>query len=379
MSKKFFEVFPTLEVEKRIKTLLDNTVVERVTSNRAKDMLRIYLVSDHLIQKEQLWQIEELIKKQLFPGTKMEIKFQEKFLLSSQYDLSNLMDEYKKSILLELEKYNHILHSMLKNAEISYPAPGRMKLCIKDIILYRQLQEEFLRIMEKIITERCGLNAILSIEYLPVTEEEYQKDQEELIRRKVAEISKNAILQETLEEQKLEETEQLASNASSQVLKEKQEGGKEKKEEEKPAYRRPQKKSDNPDVIYGKDFEDEAIPISDIIGEIGEVTIRGQIIAIEQREIRNEKTIVFFDITDFTDTMTIKVFTRNEQLEELMGEIKKEVFVKLKGIALIDKFDGELTIGSIIGIKKIKDFTSQRKDLSLKKRVETAIYITESF
>ena len=41
--------------------------------------------------------------------------------------------------------------------------------------------------------------------------------------------------------------------------------------ETKADYRRPQalKRSDNPDVIYGKDFEDDAMPISEVIGEIG--------------------------------------------------------------------------------------------------------------
>ena len=34
------------------------------------------------------------------------------------------------------------------------------------------------------------------------------------------------------------------------------------------------------------------------------------------------------------------------------------------------KFDGELTIASVTGIKKIGDFTVQREDLSPIKRVE---------
>ena len=140
MSKKFFEVFPTLEVEKRLKTLMDSTIVERVTSNRAKDFLRIYLTSDHLLQKEHLWEMEKLIKKQLFPANNMEIKIQEKFLLSSQYSLSHLVAEYKKSILAELENYHHILHSMFKNAKLTYPAPGKMELSRKDLTLYRDLQ-----------------------------------------------------------------------------------------------------------------------------------------------------------------------------------------------------------------------------------------------
>ena len=42
----------------------------------------------------------------------------------------------------------------------------------------------------------------------------------------------------------------------------------------------------------------------DLVGELGEVTIHGQITAFEQRDIRNEKSILIFDITDFTDSIT---------------------------------------------------------------------------
>ena len=37
------------------------------------------------------------------------------------------------------------------------------------------------------------------------------------------------------------------------------------------------KKSENPDVLYGRDFEDDFIELEKIEGEIGEVTVRGKI------------------------------------------------------------------------------------------------------
>ena len=44
--------------------------------------------------------------------------------------------------------------------------------------------------------------------------------------------------------------------------------------------------------------------------------------------------------------------------------------MRVKGVATIDKFDSELTIGSIVGIKKCADFTTVRMDTSVEKRVE---------
>ena len=112
------------------------------------------------------------------------------------------------------------------------------------------------------------------------------------------------------------------------------------------------------------------IELKTVTGEMGEITFRGQVISFDTREIRNEKTIVMFAVTDFTDTIMVKMFTRNDQLPDLLAEIKKGVFLKIKGVTTIDKFDGELTIASVTGIKKIGDFTVQREDLSPIKRVE---------
>ena len=49
---------------------------------------------------------------------------------------------------------------------------------------------------------------------------------------------------------------------------------------------------------------------------------------------------------------------------------KPGAFLKIKGVTTIDRYDGELTIGSVNGIKKIKDFTAVREDKSVEKRVE---------
>ena len=93
-------------------------------------------------------------------------------------------------------------------------------------------------------------------------------------------------------------------------------------------------------------------------------------ISFDTREIRNEKTIVMFAVTDFTDTIMVKMFTRNDQLPDLLAEIKKGVFLKIKGVTTIDKFDGELTIGSVTGIRKTSDFRVTRNDKYPEKRVE---------
>ena len=134
--------------------------------------------------------------------------------------------------------------------------------------------------------------------------------------------------------------------------------------------RMPYRKSENPDVLYGRDFEGETLEIHEIAGEIGEVVLRGKIIRVEKRELRSGSKMMIFDLTDFTDSITIKMFLREDQEADADEAIKQGKFIKLKGITTIDRFDGELTVGSITGIKKCEDFTTRRVDNAPVKRVE---------
>ncbi|MBQ9989742.1 MAG: PolC-type DNA polymerase III [Lachnospiraceae bacterium] len=387
MSKAFLEVFPTLQLNKRLQTMLENTTVERITGNRRRDFLRVYLSSDHLLEKELVWETEKEIMHQLFGRDRVTVKIQEKFSLSTQYTLENLLDIYKRSILDELEQYNHVLFSMVKNGKFIFADNRKVEIHLPDTVLYRDKGEELLTILEKILVERCGMDADLALVFEERQEEDFGREDREKIRRQVAAISRR--VDELAAYQKADQPEEGVKLSAAQEAKEgaiqkqaEQDAGaalekaspghgqREERRKERSEFKRALKRSDHPDVIYGKDFEEEAIPIADVIGEMGEVTIRGQIIALDTREIRNEKTIVIFDVTDFTDTMTIKLFCRNDQLEELLGEIKKGAFIKLKGLSTLDKFDGELTIGSLTGVKKIKNFTTERTDTSAQKRVE---------
>ena len=326
MGKTFLEVFPTLKLNTRLQTMLESTVVERVTSNRQKDFLRIYLYSDHLLEKELVQEAEKEIVQQLFPHERMQLKIQEKFSLSSQYNLENLIKIYLKSILLELEQYNHVLYSMVKHGEFSYPGENRLELTLPDMVLYQDKAEELIAILEKILVERCGMHAAISLTFCQREEADYGREDRERIRQQVAAISRRAegasgkedIKKDTDTSGELPGEEKAAAQTVNKTQKadfSSEEKGKFQRlaRGEKPDFKRALKRSDNPDVIYGKDFEDEAMPIVDIIGEMGEVTVRGQIIALDTREIRNEKTIVIFDVTDFTDTISVKLFLQPEQ------------------------------------------------------------------
>ena len=49
-------------------------------------------------------------------------------------------------------------------------------------------------------------------------------------------------------------------------------------------------------------------------------------------------------------------FRKNEQLPDILDGLKKGGFYRIKAVAMYDKFDHEISLGSVAGIKAITDF-----------------------
>lgn len=411
--KEFLDVFPQLKVEPQLEELLKTVKVRKVAVNPQKDCLRVYIVSSQWIQKKYIYDLEASIKEQFFQNAPLKVKIIEKFQLSCQYTPENFLAVYRPSILLELKQYSILEYNMFATADIRFSDPETMELLMTDSVIAREREHELIRVLEKIFCERCGFNLKVYPSYHQPVESKVRKNSELrimeearqiLLHSKVGQkqmgmVSANPGPEEGLPwdeggaavpaapngaQKDAGEGKTAASGKGMQPSSEKSGGNAGKNGGRyggKGSFQRGRfgdngggsrslKRSDNPDVLYGRDFDDDTITIDSISGEMGEVTIRGQVTSVEAREIRNEKTIYMFNITDFTDTITVKIFLHNEQVPEISGAIKKGVFLKLKGVTTIDKFDHEITIGSLAGIKKISDFTTSRMDNSPEKRVE---------
>lgn len=388
MSKAFREAFPTLKLEEELEGLLDTTEVTKISANHEHTHIRIYLRAKRLIFKKNIWKLEKAITEQIFQNRAIQVKIIESYELSEQYTPKSLIEVYKDSILDELNAYSVLEYNLLRTADMEFPEEDRLILTMDETIIAKTRTDEIIEFLEKVICERCGMNLKIFPQYRKPQESKYRKNSEEQIRQEVAGIVARTKLvmegksQETEEKEKTVETEEktktIAKTAGNRADTSKNGTNYAKpkqKFEKRGEFRRKfesdnGKKSMNPDVIYGRDFEEESMEIEKIDEPIGEVVIRGKILSVDTREIRNEKTIIIFSVTDFTDTIVLKIFARNDDVPELLKEISGGKFVRVKGVATIDKFDSELTIGSIVGIKKCADFTTVRMDTSVEKRIE---------
>ena len=410
--KIFFHVFPTLKVEEDIRILFADVEVKKITTNTRRDFLHVYIFSRHLIQKKQIRLMEQRIKDQLFGKVAVDVQIEEDYALSGQYTPEALMREYHDSIVMELSDVSVLAASMFSQAKIRYEEENVVCLELLDTIVSEGRKEEILNLLNRLFNERFHIPADIRVVYREPDGKGSREYDEQRIQQEI-----NAIFERRARQRGEyvpanggnaqdgadgEEGEAKASasgtsrGSSAAGTSGKGSGGSASRGGsdsggsgkgkgasgengkkgfgkggfKKKDFYRPVKIGDDPNLIYGKNFDDEPITLEQVVTEMGEITVHGKIINFDTREIRNEKTIIMFAVTDFTDTITVKMFARNDQLPEILGELKKGVFVKIKGVTTIDKFDGELTIGSVTGIKKIGDFTVSRKDLSPLKRVE---------
>ena len=376
MSKPFFEVFPTLKMNEELRMLLESVEVLKVATNSSREFIRVHLRSRHLIQKKEIYDLEKRIKDQMFARSLIRIEVQDQYELSEQYTPENLMELYWDSFLLELDDRSVVERNMLQSGTYEFEEENILCLTLTDTIVARGKKESLVGYLTDVFQNRFGRPVEIRVKYQEAKESSL-KHNEVRLQQEIDAICEHAasVQEEKARKQEEKEAKQEKKEAAKGGAKASVSGETNGKKAfygrgKRDGYGFGKRSSDDPNLVYGRDFEEEAIELRQVVTEMGEITIRGKVISFDTREIRNEKTIVMYAVTDFTDTIMVKMFVRNDQLADILADVKKGAFLKIKGVTTLDKFDGELTIGSVTGIKKISDFTESRNDTSPEKRVE---------
>ena len=133
----------------------------------------------------------------------------------------------------------------------------------------------------------------------------------------------------------------------------------------------PEDDEDTP-LILGNtiNINDPLVKISELGIDDGKVSIDGEIIGMEDRQLKSGKTLLSFDIYDGSSTMTCKAFLNKENAKKIIKRMKKAKGIKIAGYAQMDTFSNELTImaNTIIESEGVKK--EIRQDNSEVKRVE---------
>ncbi len=129
---------------------------------------------------------------------------------------------------------------------------------------------------------------------------------------------------------------------------------------------------ENSPLIYGMslDIKEPLVKIQDLTVDSGKVCIDGEVIGMEDKEIKGQ-VLLCFDVYDGTNTMTCKAFIPKDSSKKTIGKIKGAKGVKVAGKTAVDPFlNNEITMvaNTILVSDGIKRET--RMDNAEEKRVE---------
>ncbi|MCR6544710.1 PolC-type DNA polymerase III [Dehalobacterium formicoaceticum] len=125
------------------------------------------------------------------------------------------------------------------------------------------------------------------------------------------------------------------------------------------------------DVILGKVIKGEPIPLEKIREEERSAVVMGRIISLATRELRSGRTLIIFDLTDDTDSISVKLFTDEKTPDKVFTALKKGAWVKVRGPVQTDKYSQELTL---MAYDISTGQAVEREDHAPEKRVELHLH-----
>ena len=345
MHEKFLNVFGKVNSKDNIKAYFSDAYVEKLSVSKSTKILQADVSSKSLIPNRY----KALMEKDIFDA----VSVAQQVKLNIRYDIEdkspkNVFDFIWKDAVSVLSEESPVCGCVFDDCEIEED-DGK-------IVIYTGHNSAFYlykKGVDKYLTDRIrdefGVNVPVAFKNKKATEEEqqdYKKKHENYERQLIESIMTEKATAETAKE-----------TAKAEEVKAGIENG----------------------IIMGKDpIKDEPIKIKNTRTEGEKVVIQGEIFNIEEREIKGDRYIVSFDITDGSDSTTVKFFT-DKSAYDCDGGIKsalKGAYVKVKGEVQYDKYAKEIVIMSRNIVKA--DRPPARMDTSEEKRVELHLHTTMS-
>ena len=310
-AKQFPMVFENLEISPPLMAVFRDTTVFSMTIHR-KEKEIVMGVSSPAIIAPLYWEKLRKEMMQQLPGVR-EVHILPRYELEEQ-EPREILGKFWDTIRACLSMESKICAGAMEDAVWQYQ-DGKLQISVKHNMAYFFAKKSLDTVVSRLLQEETGLSVTVQFKNINTTEEERERIAIEQ-KQKTAELMQQiASVVQTAADTKAATEVRAVSGAISRG------------------------------ILFGKEFTGEAVKIQDtkIPGE--NVIIEGNIFNVEAREIKGEKYIVSFDITDKTDSTTVKFFVKRSIFDkELQDRIKKGVYVRVQGEVQFDKYAKEINI-----------------------------------
>ncbi len=340
MTAQAFEaVFQKISLSPGVREAFGGTIVNKLRIQRKERSIHIAITAARLIplQKREDLKAELL---QTLPGIR-EVELETTYDMP-ETSLQSLAQGYWESIRSFISRRSKVCAGVISDADWQI-VDGKMQIFVKHNMAYYLAQKHLDDQLMQMIERETGRRLTIQFKNVRQTAEE-----------------REAFAQE--QQKKMQEISQRITTAQAEV-------SRERADAEVAAVSSSLTKG----ILFGKEISGSNQKIIDtkIVGE--NVIIEGSIYNIEPREIRGEKYIVSFDITDLSDSTTVKFFVKKSVYEqELASRIKKGTYLRVQGEVQFDKYTKEIDI--MAKNITLADAPAPRMDDAEEKRVELHLH-----
>ncbi|WP_310550359.1 PolC-type DNA polymerase III [Paenibacillus glufosinatiresistens] len=123
-------------------------------------------------------------------------------------------------------------------------------------------------------------------------------------------------------------------------------------------------------LLIGYDIKEPPVPLVELQDEEKKITVQGTIFGLDSKELRNGSTLFTFFVTDFTDSLQMKLFAKNKEDLKVMGQLANGKWIKARGRVEYDRFMQTPELVMIPSDLAEVSAPPVRKDNAERKRVE---------
>jgi len=131
-------------------------------------------------------------------------------------------------------------------------------------------------------------------------------------------------------------------------------------------------------LAVGYDIREEAVPLMNIREEEKKITVQGMVFGLDVKELRNGSTLFTFNLTDYTDSIAMKMFAKTKEDVKVLNALANGKWVKARGRIEYDRF---MQVPELVMMPNdLNEMTAppERKDKAEEKRVEFHLHTTMS-
>lgn len=310
-AKKFPLVFDKVSLSAPLQEVFRETTVLSLTIHRKEREIVTEIAADEVIPPLYWEKLRKEMMQQL-PGVK-EVHIFPKYQLMDKEPKAVLAD-FWDTIRSHVAAQSKVCSGVISDADWDYQ-DGKMQIFVKHNMAYYLSQKKLDDAVAKLVQEETGLAMSVQFKNIQSSEEDRARMEQEQRTKTEELLQQIASATQAAEQAKVSAEVGAVSEAVSRG------------------------------ILFGKEFTGTPVKIVDtkIPGE--SVIVEGNIFNIEPREIKGEKYIVSFDITDKSDSTTVKFFVKRSVFDnELKDKIKKDAYLRVQGEVQFDKYAKEINI-----------------------------------